>query len=237
MDNKLPLSHPIKTKDDNICAKWKGKIIIVKKYIDGRVIKNNEKLKNSALYQLGKYHGIIHSTKKLNFLPKGYPYKYAKKFFSSVNKESREYKQAQETLNYLEEKGFDKANFPRGFIHGDLHSENIIIKRGKIVCLLDFEESHIGPFIFDLGLSILEECISDGKIIKRKLKALIAGYESYRKLTDVEKKYLAVSPLIIGVYGLSYRVKVKKQGIKESKSLTYFIKKYVDYFNKVRDIE
>ncbi|HSX43285.1 MAG TPA: phosphotransferase [Candidatus Saccharimonadales bacterium] len=80
---------------------------------------------------------------------------------------------------------FNDNDLPVGIIHGDFHTNNILIEGDKIA-LLDFEYSGEGVLLLDITRSALDICRSGNLFSEAKLKAYIAGYESIRPLTHAE---------------------------------------------------
>jgi Ser/Thr protein kinase RdoA (MazF antagonist) len=85
--------------------------------------------------------------------------------------------------------------FPRGPIHVDIKPENVLVRQGKLVGVLDFDNSYVGPYLVDIGKAVTWWCIKRGKINMKHFAALILGYEQKRKLTDPERKFLGPSIL------------------------------------------
>ena len=82
--------------------------------------------------------------------------------------------------NYLETK------LPKGIIHGDLFSDNLMLKGEKVVAVLDFEAAGRGKFIFDLATAVNALCFESGRYALKRFESLIAGYESLRTLSLAE---------------------------------------------------
>lgn len=206
----IPMSKYILTNKSNLWAHWNNHSIIIKTYVSGKVPANGYNLTLTELQQLGSIFARIHTTHIQGISKKDIKQQVIK-VFKPISKKSREYKIVQQTIALLEKSGFLSANFPQGFIHADLHTENLIIKKGKIIAILDFEESCRSEFIYDLGLSILDTCVHKGKINAHRLASLFKGYESVRLLTPQEKNYLPQATLFAGLYVLHFLV--RKNGI------------------------
>jgi Ser/Thr protein kinase RdoA (MazF antagonist) len=74
------------------------------------------------------------------------------------------------------------AFFP---IHGDCHTGNILIREEKIH-FLDFDDSVVGPVVQDIWMIISDT----PEMQKRKLDALIEGYEQFRSFPAHTLKYI-----------------------------------------------
>lgn len=225
LKNEIPSSFPIMSKDHKQYVKKNGLIILIKNFIKGKPVLKGEKLSNKNLAQLGEYYAIIHKTKDISNIPKKDLYTYLKRFFSGVDKLSPEYKIARATLNLLESHSFNSQNFPKGLIHADLHTENILVKNDKIVAILDFEDAHVGSFIYDLGICIIDTCWKRNDLSKERINILVSGYESIRKLTKKEKEHLIDSAILVGVYALHFLI--IKNGTNKKNLNGYFVRRFL----------
>ena len=74
--------------------------------------------------------------------------------------------------------------FPAGIIHGDLYFDNSLFNQGKLVTLIDFEQSGRGRFLLDLGIAISGSCLSSERLHldKTYIQSFLEGYEKSRKL-------------------------------------------------------
>ena len=85
---------------------------------------------------------------------------------------------------------------PKGIIHGDLFIDNIFFIRNKLSGILDFYFAANDYLIYEIAICINALCFDkkDAKfnINKKKVRNLIKGYESIRKITKKEKKSLNV---------------------------------------------
>ena len=98
-------------------------------------------------------------------------------------------------------------NFEKGIIHGDLYSDNTLFDNNHIKAVLDFEQSGIGDFIFDLGVSLSGCCLEKGRISKNLIDSYLSGYEKIRPLPDQEKNNLDQA-IIWGLFSISlWRIK------------------------------
>ncbi|XP_047371480.1 hydroxylysine kinase isoform X2 [Vespa velutina] len=95
----------------------------------------------------------------------------------------------------------------QGMIHGDLNEQNILVnKEGTdIMAIIDFGDTQKTCLIFELAIAICYVLLERKDI--NLGKHVIEGYQSVRKLTDLEKKILKVSvcaricqSLVMGAY-------------------------------------
>ena len=82
-------------------------------------------------------------------------------------------------------------DLPRGILHGDLFSDNVI-GDGEVAAILDLEEAWIGPRAFDLVMAFVGFGWDAGEPVEERWDALVSGYESVRSLTNSERTALAV---------------------------------------------
>ncbi len=86
--------------------------------------------------------------------------------------------------------------FSKGLIHGDLYYDNTLFEKENLMAVLDFEQSGIGEYILDLGISISGTCIEHKEISLQLMKAYMQGYESVRPLPAKEKEFLPRAVLL-----------------------------------------
>ena len=63
--------------------------------------------------------------------------------------------------------------------------------------VIDFEEACCHPFIFDIGMAIIGSCTTNNEVTLEKVKVLVEGYQSVRKLNLLEKKSIQ----LFAIYG------------------------------------
>ena len=86
-------------------------------------------------------------------------------------------------------------DLPVGLVHGDLFRDNVLWddtappSSPRIAALLDFESAHLGPFAYDIAVTILSWSFRDtfDHAIGR---AIVAGYRAVRPLAAVEASAL-----------------------------------------------
>ncbi len=223
LKDKIPISFPISSKNKRPYIKHNKKIVLIYNFLDGKPSLRGEYLPNNVLKELGKYYATIHKTRNLSNIPNRSLYKKVHFFFNNINKSSEEYKIAKKTFQILNKNGFISLQFPKGLIHADLHTENILFDNLKIKAILDFEESHVGPFIYDIGICVLDTCWINNSLSKDRIKAFIDGYETIRILSSQEKKHIIDSAIFAGLYTLYFSV--RKDGIGNKENLNHYVVK------------
>lgn len=185
-ENDFPTTKIMESTSGELVINYKQKPTILKKYLNGEVCKN---LNLKMLFQLGITIGELHKIPPSEYLPRNFPY--GVESFSQVISRfpNREYSK------WLKEKhGFIcrglVPQLPTGLVHGDIFWDNVLFERNNLTGIIDFEEACNYYKIFDLGMCIVGTCIENGEISFDKIKSLLIGYESIRKLEDTEREAL-----------------------------------------------
>lgn len=79
------------------------------------------------------------------------------------------------------------TTLPRGIIHADLFSDNVLFMNGKVSGLIDFYFACNDFYVYDLAIMLNAWCFEqDGAFNLTKAKQLIAGYQTHRELNAEE---------------------------------------------------
>ena len=201
MDNlnqsKISCPKPLKDKNGNYLIKLKNKTACVVTFLKG---KDKQTLNLNNCYQVGKIISQMHSiTKKLKFsrknsmgIKKLNPLLKSIKFKSKKNSNLEKF--LIQNLNNIKKNWPSKL--PSGIIHGDLFVDNIFFNKDKLSGVIDFYFAANDFFMYEIAICINALCFDYKKnkflINKKKIKNLIKGYESVRKITVKEKKSLNI---------------------------------------------
>ena len=108
-------------------------------------------------------------------------------------------------------------NLPSGPIHADLWPRNILWHGGKIVAVLDFDNAYHGPYILDIGKSIMFFSSHEWNFDFSKAQAFLSWYVAKRTLLENEKrelyraiKYAFLSHIFVDYYMYATRVTTSK---------------------------
>ena len=84
----------------------------------------------------------------------------------------------------------------KGFIHGDLFIDNIFFKKNKLSGIIDFYFAANDYFMYEIAICINALCFDYKKrkfqMNHKKIKNLIKGYESVKKISIKEKKSINI---------------------------------------------
>ena len=201
MDNlnqsKIICPKPLKDKSGNYLIKLKNKTACIVTFLKG---KDKQALNLNNCYQVGKIISQMHFiTKKLKFsrnnsmgIKKLNPLLKSIKFKSKKNSNLEKF--LTQNLNNIKKNWPSKL--PSGIIHGDLFVDNIFFNKDKLSGVIDFYFAANDFFMYEIAICINALCFDYKKnkflINKKKIKNLIKGYESVRKITVKEKKSLNI---------------------------------------------
>ena len=201
MDNlnqsKISCPKPLKDKNGNYFIKLKNKTACVVTFLKG---KDKQTLNLNNCYQVGKIISQMHSiTKKLKFSRKNsMGIKKLNPLLKSIKFKSKKNSNLEKFLmqNLSNIKKNWPAKLPYGIIHGDLFVDNIFFNKDKLSGVIDFYFAANDFFMYEIAICINALCFDKKKnkflINKQKVKNLIKGYESVRKITIGEKKSLNI---------------------------------------------
>lgn len=185
--NKIPCPSILSSRNNKKIINFYNKPSIIFEFVDGKTL--NKTNKNNC-YKVGKILGLMHKTsikfnkkKKNDFSFKEWE-KIIKKKFNLKTKEKQFLK---------EEIKFIKNNWPKslpsGVIHGDLFPDNVFFKKKKINGIIDLSNACTDFFSYDLSICINSWCF-EKKLNMEKVKYLISGYNSERKMKKEEIYFL-----------------------------------------------
>jgi homoserine kinase type II len=201
MDNlnqsKISCPKPLKDKNENYLIKLKNKTACVVSFLKG---KDKQILNINNCYQVGKIISQMHSiTKKLKFSRKNsMGIKNLNPLLKSIKFKSKKNSNLEKFLiqNLDNIRKNWPSKLPSGIIHGDLFIDNIFFNKNKLSGVIDFYFAANDFFMYEIAICINALCFDKKrnkfKINKQKVKNLIKGYESVRKITIGEKKSLNI---------------------------------------------
>ncbi len=201
MDNlsksKISCPKPLKNKDGGYLIKLKNKTACIVSFLEG---KDKLTLNSNNCYQIGKIIAQMHGvTRKMNFSRENsMGIKNLKPLLKSIKFKSKKFSNLEKFLNnnLNDVKKKWPTNLPSGIIHADLFVDNIFFKKNQLSGIIDFYFAANDFFMYEIAICINALCFDRRnykfKINNQKIKSLIKGYESVRKISIKEKKSLNI---------------------------------------------
>jgi homoserine kinase type II len=247
--HKINCPKPLKSKNGSHLIKLKNKKACIVSFLNG---KDKLKLNLKNCYEVGKVIANIHEiTKKIKISTKNsMGIKELGPLLKSIKFKSKKFSNLQKFLtNNLKEIKKDwPSKLPQGIIHGDLFIDNIFFNKNKLSGVIDFYFAANDIFMYEIAICINALCFdykkSKFEMNKQKIKKLIKGYESVKKISLKEKKSLnilcrgaAMRYLLTRLYDYSNTpktalIKIKDPNEYYQKLITHNnLKSYKEYFN------
>jgi homoserine kinase type II len=194
---KINCPKPLKNKNGNYLIKIKNKTACIVSFLNGKD-KKNLNLKNC--FDVGKTIAQIHlSSKKIGLYRKNsMGVRNLNPLLNSIKFKSKKFINLEKFLkyNFKDIKKKWPRKLPNGIIHGDLFMDNIFFKNNELSGIIDFYFAANDYFMYEIAICVNALCFdkknSKFLINKNKLKNLIKGYESIRKISLKEKKSLNI---------------------------------------------
>ena len=196
-NSKINCPKPLRTINGNYLIKLKNKTACIVSFLEG---KDKKKLNSKNCFEIGKIIAQMHlATKKIKLFRKNsMSIKNLDPLLKSIKFKSKKSNNLEKFLvNNLKniKKNWPKK-LPKGIIHGDLFIDNIFFKKNKLSGIIDFYFAGNDFFMYEIAICINALCFdkknSKFKINKQKIKNLIKGYESIKKISLKEKKSLNI---------------------------------------------
>ena len=196
-NSKINCPKPLKNNDGEYLIKLKNKTACIVSFLKG---KDKNKLNFKNCFEVGKIIAQMHLvTKNINLSRRNsMGIKYLDPLLKSIKFRSNKFSNLEKFLiNNLKEikKNWPKK-LPKGIIHGDLFIDNIFFDKNKLSGIIDFYFSANDYFMYEIAICINALCFdnkkSKFKINKQKIKSLIKGYESIKKISLKEKNSLNI---------------------------------------------
>ena len=196
-DSKINCPKPLKSKDGSYLLKIRNKTACVVSFLKG---KDKKSLNLKNCYDIGKTIAEMHlSTKKMNLFRKNsMSINSLNPLLNSIKFKTKKFSNIEKFLkkNYKDIKKKWPRKLPSGIIHGDLFIDNIFFQNNKLSGLIDFYFAANDYFMYEIAICVNALCFekknSKFEINKKKIRNLINGYESIKKISNKEKKFLNI---------------------------------------------
>jgi len=194
---KINCPKPLKNKSGNYQIRIKNKMASIVSFLDG---KDKKKLNLKNCFDVGKMVAQIHlSSKKIRLYRKNsMGIKNLNPLLNSIKFKSKKFINIEKFLknNFRDIKKKWPKGLPNGIIHGDLFIDNIFFKNNRLSGVIDFYFAANDYFMYEIAICVNALCFDKKKskflINKKKVKNLIKGYESIKKISIKEKKSLNI---------------------------------------------
>ena len=181
----------------NFTIRIKNKTACIVSFING---KDKKKLNLKNCFDVGKTIAEMHlSSKKIRLYRKNsMGIKNLNPLFNSIKFESKKFVNLEKFLknNFRDIKKKWPKKLPDGIIHGDLFIDNIFFKNNKLSGIIDFYFAANDYFMYEIAICINALCFDHKKrkfqMNHKKIKNLIKGYESVKKISTKEKKSINI---------------------------------------------
>ncbi len=196
-DLNIACPKPLRNRKGGFIFKLKGKSACIVTFLKG---KDKRKLNNRNCFDIGRMIAQMHlSTKKINLYRKNsMGIKNLNPLLNSIKFKSKKFINIEKFLktNLRDIKKKWPKILPNGIIHGDLFIDNIFFKNNKLSGLIDFYFAANDYYMYEIAICVNALCFEKNKtkfiINKKKVKNLIKGYESIKKISQKEKKSLNI---------------------------------------------
>ena len=247
---KINCPKPLKDENGRYLTLIKNKSACVVTFLNGKDKKN---LDTHNCYDVGKNIGRLHkASNKIKLFRKNSMSIYnLDSLLRNIKFRSKKIRSNLRSIlktNLIEIKKEWPKDLPKGIIHGDLFIDNIFFDKNKFAGFIDFYFSCNDYSMYEIAICINALCFdvkkNDYILNNEKVKNLIRGYESIRKISKKEKDALnilcrgaALRYLLTRVYDYINTPKTALIKIKDPKE--YFQKliihnnlsNYKDYYN------
>ena len=196
-DSRINCPKPLKSNNGSYLIKLKNKTACIVSFLQGKD-KNKLNLKNC--FEVGRLIAQMHSiTKNIRLSRKNsMGIRNLDPLLKSIKFKSRKFNNLEKFLkdNLKDIKKKWPKKLPNGIIHGDLFIDNIFFQNNKLSGIIDFYFAANDYFMYEIAICINALCFDKKKskfiINKLKIKNLIKGYMSVKKISLKEKKSLNI---------------------------------------------
>ena len=184
--NKFPCPKIIFNKNNKQLSSYKNKKYAIIDFVEGKIAK---KINIKQCFMLGKAVAKLHLiAKKFNKKRQNdFSLNDWEKLIKKIKLSKSQSIFLKKEIKYLKKEWPKKL--PKGIIHGDLFPDNVFFKKNKIVGIIDLSNACYDFFSYDIAICINAWCY-EKKLNVNKMKNLIKGYNSIRKIKIEELNYL-----------------------------------------------
>ena len=190
--------RPLKNNENNAISNFKNKKLTILTFIEG---KSKEKLSNSDCKAIGRETARLHnltSNFKIN-RENALSVKSWRQMFENIKNDCSKIHVDLPGLIETNLKDIEKnwpTDLPSGIIHADLFKDNIIFQGNEVNGIIDFTFSCNEFYAFEIAICFNALCFDGSRnnlsFNVTKAKNFIKGYNTLRKISNEEKKFIKV---------------------------------------------
>ena len=196
-NSKINCPKPLRNFKKKYLFRLKNKTACIVSFLKGKDKKTLD-LKNC--YDIGKMVAEMHtSTKKIKLYRKNsMGIQNLNPLINSIKFKSKKFINIEKFLktNFKDIKKKWPKKLPSGIIHGDLFIDNIFFNSNELSGIIDFYFAANDYYMYEIAICINALCFDKNKnkfiLNKKKVKNLIKGYESIKKISIKEKSSLNI---------------------------------------------
>ena len=196
-NSKINCPKPLRNFKENYLFGLKNKTACIVSFLKG---KDKKTLNLKNCYDVGKVIAEMHSsTKKIKLYRKNsMGVQSLNPLINSIKFKSKKFINIEKFLNtnFKDIKKKWPKKLPSGIIHGDLFIDNIFFKNNKLSGIIDFYFAANDYYMYEIAICVNALCFDKDKnkfiLNKKKVKNLIKGYESIKKISIKEKNSLNI---------------------------------------------
>jgi len=196
-NSKINCPKPLRNFKENYLLRLRNKTACIVSFLKG---KDKKTLNLKNCYDVGKIIAEMHSsTKKIKLYRKNsMGVQSLNPLINSIKFKSKKFINIEKFLNtnFKDIKKKWPKKLPSGIIHGDLFIDNIFFKNNKLSGIIDFYFAANDYYMYEIAICVNALCFDKDKnkfiLNKKKVKNLIKGYESIKKISIKEKNSLNI---------------------------------------------
>ena len=196
-NSKINCPKPLRNFKENYLFGLKNKTACIVSFLKG---KDKKTLNLKNCYDVGKVIAEMHSsTKKIKLYRKNsMGVQSLNPLINSIKFKSKKFINIEKFLNtnFKDIKKKWPKKLPSGIIHGDLFIDNIFFINNKLSGIIDFYFAANDYYMYEIAICVNALCFDKDKnkfiLNKKKVKNLIKGYESIKKISIKEKNSLNI---------------------------------------------
>lgn len=184
----VPTTQVVPTRDEGMVAQIGDASVILKRWVEGSVL---QPLPDHHLHQAGRLLAGLHAlptdiadlphrTRRLSAQQRALIPEFADTDFAAWLAARLERVLADEA----------EVRSPDVVSHGDLFADNLIVRPGGDLTVLDWETLCVDSALLDLGMAVVGTAQVDGRIPRHRAESVVAGYGERRPLAAPERAAL-----------------------------------------------